>query len=216
MYLIDSAGNVAGAFTNGAPPATPATVVDAAWMNEIQTELVNVAEATGNALVKGTRNQVLTAIQQLIARSMTGYKRDYAPTIAYTSLANFLAGTYVSLGIVLSSAGELAEAHVSSPGGGGQVDSILYSMVVNVTAACTAEIVVPLLDDSVLFYLDGTLENTWTTSSSQTAAFAQALTVGTHVIQFLNRNTSGNTPASTFVNDWMTGLPVTWLRAAHS
>ena len=218
MYQIDSAGNNAGQWTNGNPmTGTPATLVDATWLNAVQAELCNVAQANGAALAKATTNQVLTAIQALIAQAKPAYKRDYAPINEYTTLANFLAGTYVSIGVAYSSAGELAENHVASYSSGGRVDSVLYSMVVNVTAACTAEIIVALCDDNVLLYLDGTLENTWAgSSSSQTAPYGLALTVGTHVIQFLNQNTGANTPASCWINDWMTGQPIQWLRAAHS
>ena len=56
-----------GYFTDGNPQtATPATVVSSNWLNAVQDEIVNVILAAGIALVKGTNNQLLLAIQYLI------------------------------------------------------------------------------------------------------------------------------------------------------
>lgn len=66
MHKIDSDGHLNNQFTNGDPQAgTPATVLDAAWLNAIQTELVNVVEGAGITLEKGTNTQLLAALLAL-------------------------------------------------------------------------------------------------------------------------------------------------------
>ncbi len=212
MFKIDSSGNVAGMFTNGDPATgVPATVVSDQWLNAIQTELVNVATSTGAALDKADSTQVLTAIQALIAASSKGYKRDFSPNNAYSTLSAFLAGTYVSLGQCPTTGGEIVEARDS----GGANDSTLYSMVVRADAACTVSVVAAFYDNNVALYLDGALKNTWSGAGEGTSSYAMVLSAGTHVVQFLDINSSAG-PAGIYINDWMTGNPVKWLRAAHS
>lgn len=67
MHRIDAAGYAAGnLFTDGNPSTgTPATVVDAAWLNGVQENIAKVIEAAGITLSKGDDNQLKTAIQQL-------------------------------------------------------------------------------------------------------------------------------------------------------
>lgn len=68
MYAIDSAGSTAGQFTDGDPGnGVPATVVPAAWLNEIQGELLAVLTEGGVTPVKGVRTQVRDAILAMIA-----------------------------------------------------------------------------------------------------------------------------------------------------
>src|SRR6266511_3995397 len=57
MHRIDTPGSISGAFTN----TNPATIVDANWFNAVQSEIVNLIEAAGITLVKGTNTQLLTA-----------------------------------------------------------------------------------------------------------------------------------------------------------
>jgi hypothetical protein len=78
MYQIDSIGSVAalpapaaagtpGFFDNGNPAtATQATILDGDFFNAVMMELINIVIAAGIAPAKGTNNQVLDAIQQLI------------------------------------------------------------------------------------------------------------------------------------------------------
>lgn len=71
MHRIDSSGSVAGQFTAGNPATGQrATLLDADHMNAIQEEILAVIEAAGIAPVKGTNNQLLTAIQALIAAAL--------------------------------------------------------------------------------------------------------------------------------------------------
>lgn len=68
MHKIDSAGHASNLFTEGNPAtATAATTVSAAWLNAVQTEIVNVVEYTGAALSKPDNTQLLTAILSLVA-----------------------------------------------------------------------------------------------------------------------------------------------------
>ena len=208
MFKIDTAGNVGGLFSDGAPPSVPPTIVSDEWLNAVQTELVNVVLGAGLALNKADSGQVLLALQQLFG---AGYKRDLAPTTNYTTLAAFLAGTYVSIGTARSLAGEIAEyLDVASAGANG----MLYSMVVS-TTGCTPNVIVAQAGNTdVYLYVDGVLAHTWALGVS-TTPYAMVLGAGTHVIQFLLNN-SGGSAAMTYINDWMTGNAVTWLRAAHS
>lgn len=210
MYQIDSAGNVAGHFTNGTPGVQAPTIVDADWLNAVQDELTNIVESAGIALDKEDSTQVLQALKTLFP--FGGYQRDYAPGNAYANLTAFLAGTYVSLGKTRSPGGEIAENHLAPTG---EVDSMLYSMVVDVESNCNVDVICALADDEVLLYVGGVLKHTWTYGSS-TAPYTLALTAGTMVVQFLVRNTSANSNSSCFVNDWMTGNPVSFLRAAKA
>ncbi|MFX1674042.1 hypothetical protein PWR63_17550 [Paraburkholderia sp. A2WS-5] len=68
-----AAAGTPGYFTGGNPASgVAATIVDADWLNMVQQELVNVATATGQTLSKTTYNQVLLAIQALIAGRAPG------------------------------------------------------------------------------------------------------------------------------------------------
>lgn len=67
MYRIDSRGATGdGRFTEGNPTTgTPATVVDASWMNAVQDELVNAVQGAGLTLDKTDNDQLLEAINKL-------------------------------------------------------------------------------------------------------------------------------------------------------
>ena len=54
-------------FTIGSPGTVPATVVDADFMNSVQEEICNVITGAGITLTKTVRNQLSTAINELIA-----------------------------------------------------------------------------------------------------------------------------------------------------
>lgn len=71
MHRIDAAGYAAGnLFTDGNPSTgTPATVVDAAWLNDIQENLAQLIEAAGIVLSKGDYTQLLKAI---VTKGMQG------------------------------------------------------------------------------------------------------------------------------------------------
>ncbi len=60
-------------FTDGNPgTGSPATVVEADWLNMIQQELLNVLAAASVAPSKTTYNQVITSINDLIAAAISG------------------------------------------------------------------------------------------------------------------------------------------------
>jgi hypothetical protein len=83
MHQIDSIGSVATQPTPaaagtpgwwfGGNPATgqPATIMDTDWFNAVQAELLAILAAAGIAPVKGTNNQVLAAIRELLDTSIT-------------------------------------------------------------------------------------------------------------------------------------------------
>lgn len=64
MHRIDAAGFAAGnLFTDGNPSTgTPATVVDAAWLNDLQENVAQLVEAAGIVLSKGDYTQLLKAV----------------------------------------------------------------------------------------------------------------------------------------------------------
>lgn len=64
MHRIDAAGFAAGnLFTDGNPSTgTPATVVDAAWLNDLQENVAQLVEAGGIILSKGDYTQLLKVI----------------------------------------------------------------------------------------------------------------------------------------------------------
>lgn len=64
MHRIDAAGfSVGNLFTDGNPSTgTPATVVDAAWLNDLQENVAQLVEAAGIVLSKGDYTQLLKAI----------------------------------------------------------------------------------------------------------------------------------------------------------
>lgn len=67
MYRIDSRGaTIDGRFTEGNPTSgTPATVVNAQWMNAVQDEIVNVIAGAELDLDKNNSAQLLAAISKL-------------------------------------------------------------------------------------------------------------------------------------------------------
>jgi microcystin-dependent protein len=67
MYAIDSAGSTAGQFTDGDPgTGVPSTVVPAAWLNEVQGEILAVLAQGDVTPVKGVRTQLRDAILAMI------------------------------------------------------------------------------------------------------------------------------------------------------
>lgn len=73
MHRIDSAGNVLSRFSEGNPQTGQrATVVSAAWLNDIQENIAYCIEQVGEALVKGDETQLYQAIVAVIAASGGG------------------------------------------------------------------------------------------------------------------------------------------------
>lgn len=78
MHRIDAPGATAGnLFTEGNPAlSVPATEVSDDWLNDVQEEIVNVILDQGISLVKGTQDQLLTAIQGIVGAGGTNIKLD--------------------------------------------------------------------------------------------------------------------------------------------
>lgn len=90
MHRIDASGYAAGnVFTDGNPATgVPATVVDAAWLNNIQETLAQTIEAAGLTLAKGDYTQLIKA---LIVNGMQG---SYFNVAAASGTANAITATY--------------------------------------------------------------------------------------------------------------------------
>ncbi len=88
MHRIDADGNVDSRFTDGNPQTgTPATVVDAAWLNGVQEDLLAAIEATGQSPAKGNYSQVLAAAQAL-GGALDRWSPDDTDTGASNALIN--------------------------------------------------------------------------------------------------------------------------------
>ncbi len=88
MHRIDADGNQDNLFTDGNPQTgTPATVVDAAWLNGVQEEMLSAIEAAGLSAAKGNHAQVLAALQTL-----GGSLDRWAPDDSDTGASNTLVG----------------------------------------------------------------------------------------------------------------------------
>lgn len=78
MHRIDGPGaTVDNKFTEGNPSTSvPATQVTDDWLNDVQEELLSILAAYSITPVKGTQNQVLTAIQAAITASIPPASTD--------------------------------------------------------------------------------------------------------------------------------------------
>lgn len=65
MHKTNAANNVANEYSNGTPPLTPGTAIDAADMNTFQRELVAVVEGAGLTLDANDDAQVIAALEAL-------------------------------------------------------------------------------------------------------------------------------------------------------
>jgi len=70
--LVDANGSGKDGFQDEAAPATPATAFTAAYFNDLQEEICNVITDQGIALVKGTKTQLLSALDQRFAKLALG------------------------------------------------------------------------------------------------------------------------------------------------
>jgi hypothetical protein len=110
MHRIDAAGFAAGnLFTDGNPSTgTPATVVDAAWLNDVQENIVGLIAAAGIALSKGDYTQLLTALRSAgIFQTQPQFDNSTkAATTSFVKLAGLLFNTQnvVTTSTILSAA----------------------------------------------------------------------------------------------------------------
>ena len=75
-----------GFFTAGTIGGQAATIVEADWLNQVQEELMAILAADGMAPAKGTNNQVITAILDIIAKNTR--KRLTGPLTLYVDAAS--------------------------------------------------------------------------------------------------------------------------------
>ena len=74
MHLIDAPGHSANQFVNGNPQlGIDGTDCDAAWLNMVQNELVNLLAILGVAPIKGTNNQLAGALVTYIKGYITNF-----------------------------------------------------------------------------------------------------------------------------------------------
>lgn len=97
MHRIDAAGFAPGnLFTDGNPSTgIPSTVVDAAWLNDLQENIVGMIAAGGIALSKGDSTQLLTALRSAgIFQTQPQFDNSTkAATTAFVKLAGLLFNT---------------------------------------------------------------------------------------------------------------------------
>ncbi|SNT29118.1 hypothetical protein SAMN06265795_12252 [Noviherbaspirillum humi] len=91
MHRTDAAGYAVGnLFTDGNPSSgIPASVLDAAWLNDVQETLVSVIAAAGIALAKGDYTQLLTALRSagVFQTQSQGDSTTKAATTAFVAAA---------------------------------------------------------------------------------------------------------------------------------
>lgn len=204
MHRIDGAGHVAGMFTEGVPGVTPATQITDDWLNAVQEEIANVVE-THEFLAKGDNTQLLNAIKTMVPRS---WRVDIKPSVV-TTLADFIAGSYVNLGKVFHMNGEIIYSnHLDN------AHSLLFTMIVSVTGepamypfyTCAS-------DDETYLYVDGVLKHTYTTNTGYNLqGDSVELTEGNHIIQVLHNN-SGGTKSDLMLQPFMIGPSIYFVRS---
>lgn len=69
---VDKFGAGKNGFTEGTPGVTPATETTDDWFDGVQEEICNVIEGNGGTLVKGTRNQLLGILRNLVGATSSG------------------------------------------------------------------------------------------------------------------------------------------------
>ena len=103
MHRIDGPGaTVDGKFTEGNPAAgVPATVVTAAWMADVQEELLSVLSAGGVAPIKGVQDQLLRAIRTM-STGVIGTALNLKMSVASASASATLTADQVVVGSSLA------------------------------------------------------------------------------------------------------------------
>ena len=113
MHRIDSAGNVGNMFSsvvNEGSGQFP-TIVDAAWLNAIQEEIVSVLTAAGIAPVKGTNTQLSSAITARINTLLSAYD-----TALDVELATYQSGINDAMTLFQNSVNAALAAAATRPG----------------------------------------------------------------------------------------------------
>lgn len=102
MHRIDGPGaTVDGKFTEGNPAAgVPAAVVTAAWMTDVQEELLSVLSAGGVAPIKGVQDQLLRAIRTM-STGVIGTALNLKMSVASASASATLTADQLVVGSAL-------------------------------------------------------------------------------------------------------------------
>jgi hypothetical protein len=105
MHRIDGPGaTVDNKFTDGDPVGgVPATLVTDDWLNDMQEELMSLLTAAAITPVKGTQNQVLSALRSL-APGIIGAVRNARMSVAATSATGAFTADQVVVGTGLGGA----------------------------------------------------------------------------------------------------------------
>lgn len=85
-----------GYFADQNDGASQATIVDPDWLNTLQEEIVNVILAASIALSPTTRNQLLAAIQALIAAGANAFLADTGTPNSYVVTPTIPLGSYAA------------------------------------------------------------------------------------------------------------------------
>lgn len=89
MHRIDTTGAVGGAFVDGDPAtATPATILGADFMNDLQETVAYPIEQAGITLVKGSYTQLLSAMEVLTLTGTSHDSRDHSVALGSAILAD--------------------------------------------------------------------------------------------------------------------------------
>jgi hypothetical protein len=109
MHKTSAANHVANEFSNGTPPLTPGTAIDAADLNTWQRELVNVVENAGAGLTLDANDdgQVLEALEntfgQLATTNTWTAANTFSTTLTVTGALTANGGASVASGLTVSS-----------------------------------------------------------------------------------------------------------------
>lgn len=131
MHKIDTAGSVDGAFVDGNPAtSTPSTIVDAAFLQALQDEMVNVIEAAGITLNKADHTQLFQAISVITAgRLNNAFKpRPNSPA----NMRVVVASGYVFTDAALLEVAEQQTAVFTAPGSQSRIDRIVVDRATGV------------------------------------------------------------------------------------
>ncbi|MBL8260944.1 MAG: hypothetical protein JNM58_00865 [Xanthomonadaceae bacterium] len=145
MYKTDAPGHDDNEFTDGNPlTGTPATVLDAAFMNEVMYELINVLLAAGITPTKGVRTQLLDAIISIAAG---GGEAVTAAGVSVEDAGDYFAGTNVEdvlqeLGAVIATgtyaASRIRRGVVALAGASHQTDAAHWEQVLEISHGSAA------------------------------------------------------------------------------
>ncbi len=129
MHKTDGAGHLNNTFVNENPStSTPASIVDAAWLNAVQAEIVNVIEAAGITLNKANNAQLLQALKSIAIAAGVAANPGYMIFPFYDAVTNTKKKFVLQFG--LHSSASTGVITVNYP--------IAFDVVISVTASAYA------------------------------------------------------------------------------